>query len=197
MLVCCYLLYIILCKGYIIYIRGNHDTFDSRLAKSAIKQGLEFKNYLLEHRGEDYVAAVNDFFETLPVFIIGDGYAITHAGPVRYGATREEIINIVDYPDYYHQLIWNRLHEFRGTPSLKEYGEEDIRKMNKRMDLPEMTPFIVGHNPMWNTGDRTGIWKDIIGIKNHYIIYTNIATRGPYLLITNGEIMSKFAIAEY
>ena len=167
------------------------------MAKSAIKQGLEFKNYLLEHRGEDYVAAVNDFFETLPVFIIGDGYAITHAGPVRYGATREEIINIVDYTDYYHQLIWNRLHEFRGTPSLKEYGEEDIRKMNKRMDLPEMTPFIVGHNPMWNTGDRTGIWKDIIGIKNHYIIYTNIATRGPYLLITNGEIMSKFAIAEY
>ncbi len=33
-------------RDNIIYIRGNHDTFDSRLAKSAIKQGLEFKNYL-------------------------------------------------------------------------------------------------------------------------------------------------------
>ncbi len=183
-------------KDNIIYIRGNHDTFDSRLAKSAIKQGLEFKNYLLEHRGEAYVETVNDFFESLPVYIIGNGFVITHGGPIRFGATREEIINIVDSPDYYHQLIWNRLHEFRGTPSMKEYGEADIRKMNKRMGLSEMTPFIVGHNPMWGTGDRSGIWKDIIGIKNHYIVYTNIGTKGPYLLINNGEIQSKFAVTD-
>jgi len=181
-------------KDNIIYIRGNHDTFDSRLAKSAIKQGLEFKNYLLEHRGEEYVQKVSDFFESLPVYIIGNGFVITHGGPIRFGATREEIINIVDNPDYYHQLIWNRLHEFRGTPSMKEYGEADIRKMNKRMNLDEFTPFIVGHNPMWGTGDRTGIWKDIIGIKNHYIVYTNIGTKAPYLLISNGDIQSKFAI---
>jgi len=183
-------------KDNIIYIRGNHDTFDSRLAKSAIKQGLEFKNYLLEHRGDDYVDKVNDFFESLPVYIIGNGFVITHGGPIRHGATREEIIDIIDSPDYYHQLIWNRLHEFRGTPNMKEYGEADIRKMNKRMGLDELTPFIVGHNPMWGTGDRTGIWKDIIGIKNHYIIYTNIGTKGPYLLINNGIIESKFAITE-
>ncbi len=183
-------------KDNVIYIRGNHDTFDSRLAKSAIKQGLEFKNYLLEHRGDKYVETVNEFFESLPVFIIGNGFVITHAGPIRHGATREEIINIVDNPDYYHQLLWNRLHEFRGTPSMKEYDESDIRKMNKRMNLPEDTPFIVGHNPMWGTGDRTGIWKDIIGIKNHYIIYSNIGTKGPYLLISNGDIKSKFAITD-
>ncbi len=183
-------------KDNIIYIRGNHDTFDSRLAKSAIKQGLEFKNYLLEHRGEGYVDTVNDFFESLPVYIIGNGFVLTHGGPIRFGATREEIINIVDSPDYYHQLIWNRLHEFRGTPNMKEYSEADIRKMNKRMGLSEMTPFIVGHNPMWGTGDRSGIWKDIIGIKNHYIVYTNIGTKGPYLLINNGEIQSKFAVTD-
>lgn len=183
-------------KDNVIYIKGNHDTFDSRLAKSAIKQGLEFKNYLLKNRGEKYVDAVNVFFEALPVFVIGNGYVLTHGGPIRYGATREEIINIVDNPDYRHQLIWNRLHEFRGTPNTKEYSEADIRKMNKRMDLPESTPFIVGHNPMWGTGDRTGIWKDIIGIKNHYIIYTNIGTKGPYLLIKDGEIKSKFAVTD-
>lgn len=183
-------------KDNIIYIRGNHDTFDSRLAKSAIKQGLEFKNYLLKHRGEAYVELVNNFFESLPVYIIGTGYVITHAGPVRHGATKKQIINIVDNDDFYHQLIWNRIHEFRGTPSLKEYNEDDIRSMNKKMGLPEMTPFIVGHNPMWSTGDRTGIWKDIIGFKNHYIIYSNIGTKGPYLSINNGEIESKFAITD-
>jgi len=180
----------------VLYLRGNHDTFEERLAKSAIKQGLEFKHYLLDHRGEDYVEAVERFFECLPVFIIGKGYVITHAGPVRYGATRQEIIDIADHPDYYYQLMWNRLHEFRGTPSLKEYGEEDIRKMLVKLGLPQDTPFIVGHNPMWHTGNKTGIWRDIIGIKNHIIIYSNIGTRGPYLRIRDGKIEEYFAIPE-
>ena len=181
-------------KENIIYIRGNHDTFDERLAKSGIKQGLEFKNYLLENRGEKYVAAMEQFFEALPYFIIGNGWVITHAGPVRGGATREELINIADNEDYRFQLVWNRLHEFRGTPSLKEYGEYDIRQMLKRLNLPEDTPFIVGHNPMWGTGNRTGIWRDIIGIKNHIIIYCSIGSPAPYLTIQNGEIKEVFGI---
>jgi len=172
----------------VIYIRGNHDTFDERLAKSGIKQGLEFKNYLLEHRGEKYVSAMENFFETLPYFIIGNKWVITHAGPIRGGATRDELINIYDNEDYRFQLTWNRLHEFRGTPNLKEYGEYDIRQMLKRLKLPEDTPFIVGHNPMWGTGNKTGIWRDIIGIKNHFILYCNIGSPAPYITIYNGEI---------
>ncbi len=183
-------------KEDVIYIRGNHDTFDARLSKSGIQQGLEFKNYLLEHRGEKYIDAMQRFFDSLPYFIIGNGWVITHAGPIRGGATREELINIADNEDYRFQLMWNRLHEFRGTPSLKEYGENDIRKMLKRLNLPEDTPFIVGHNPMWNTGNRTGIWRDIIGIKNHIIIYCSIGSRAPYLKIKNGEIQEAFGIQE-
>lgn len=183
-------------KEDVIYIRGNHDTFDARLSKSGIQQGLEFRNYLLEHRGEKYIDAMQRFFDSLPYFIIGNGWVITHAGPIRGGATREELINIADNEDYRFQLMWNRLHEFRGTPSLKEYGENDIRKMLKRLNLPEDTPFIVGHNPMWNTGNRTGIWRDIIGIKNHIIIYCSIGSRAPYLKIKNGEIQEAFGIQE-
>ncbi len=181
-------------KENILYIRGNHDTFDERLAKSGIKQGLEFKNYLLEHRGEKYVEAMEQFFDALPYFIIGSGWVITHAGPVRGGATREELINIADNEDYRFQLVWNRLHEFRGTPSLKEYGEHDIRQMLKRLNLPEETPFIVGHNPMWGTGNMTGIWRDIIGIKNHIILYCSIGSPAPYLTINDGKIQESFGI---
>ncbi len=180
----------------IIYIRGNHDTFDARLAKSGIKQGLEFQNYLEEHRSEDYVDAVSKFFESLPVFVIGNGFIVTHGGPIRNGATKNEIINIEENPFFYHQLIWNRLHEFRGNPSNKEYGEEDIRSSLKKLKLPEDTPFIVGHNPMWSTGNHSGIWRDIIGIKNHIIIYTNIGTRAPYLKIENGTVTEKYGIQE-
>lgn len=139
---------------------------------------------------------MEDFFNALPYFIIGPGWVITHAGPIRNGATREEIINIADNEDYKFQLTWNRLHEFRGTPNLKEYGESDIRAMLRMMNLPEDTPFIVGHNPMWNTGNRSGIWKDIIGIRNHIILYCSIGSRAPYLKIKNGVIEEVFGIPE-
>ncbi|MBN1649312.1 MAG: metallophosphoesterase [Spirochaetales bacterium] len=181
-------------EGSVIYIRGNHDTFEERLAKSGIKQGLEFKMFLLEHRGIKYVNAVENFFESLPMFITGNGFAITHAGPIRGGCSREELINIRQDPELAHQLMWNRLHEFRGTPSLKEYDEKDIRSMLRKLDLPEDNYFIVGHNPMWNTGNRTGIWQNIIGIKNHIIIISNIETRAPYLIIQDGLVTEHFAI---
>ncbi|MDC7218415.1 MAG: metallophosphoesterase [Spirochaetales bacterium] len=178
----------------VIYIRGNHDTFEPRLAKSAVQQGLEFQKHLDATRGNEYVEATSDFFESLPLLILAENAVITHAGPVRNGATRQEIIDVEDNPDYYRQLIWNRLHEFRGTPSLKEYGESDIRKMNKKLGMAEDSLFIVGHNPMWQTGNKSGIWRDIIGIKNHIIIYTNIPTKGPYLYIDKGVVTEKYAI---
>ncbi|MCG8478047.1 MAG: metallophosphoesterase [Spirochaetales bacterium] len=180
----------------VIYIRGNHDTFDENIAKSAVKQGLEFRNFLAIHRDEEYIAAVDAFFEALPMFIIGNGYVITHAGPVRHGCTRQELIDVKDNPDYYRQLMWNRLHEFRGTPSLKEYGEQDIQRMLEKLHLPTDTPFIVGHNPMWRSGNETGIWRDIIGIKNHIILYSNLQTRGPYLLLENGQIHEFYAVPD-
>jgi len=180
-------------KDKILYIRGNHDTFDEYLAKSAIKQGLELRLKVEETWGEEFVDAIDEFFEALPMFIIGEGYVITHAGPIRHGCSRQELIDIEDNPDYYRQLMWNRLHEFRGTPSLKEYDAHDIKNMLEKLHLPPDTPFIVGHNPMWQTGNLTGIWRDIIGIKNHIIIYTNLQTKAPYLLIKDGEITEKYA----
>jgi hypothetical protein len=172
----------------VIYIRGNHDTFDERLRKNGIAQGTEFKKLLIKERGEEYFRAVDKFFESLPMFIIGDGYMITHAGPPRGGITREELINISDYPDKYLQLMWNRIHEFRGTPSAKEYSDHDINITKEKLGLPKDTAFIVGHNPLWNTGGTTGVWSDVLGIKNHHILYSGSGSQAPYLVKENGEL---------
>jgi len=177
----------------VIYIRGNHDTFDERLRKSSIAQGLEFHKYLLKNRNEQSVDELEEFFEALPMFIIGDGYVITHAGPVRGGTTKEELINIKDDENKYMQLLWNRIHEFRGNPSLKEYGESDIKKTLEKLNLPPDTHFIVGHNPLWNYGDGSGIWLNALGFKNHHIIYSNFQTLAPYLVFEKKEIKAKFA----
>lgn len=181
-------------KDNMVYIRGNHDSFDERITKNGIRQGYEFKKFLLEKKGEEYVVAVSAFFEAMPYFIIGEGFAVTHAGPIRRGATREELINIDDNFDLKRQLIWNRVHEFRGNPSLKEYGGEDIRNMLDKLKLSSDSYFIVGHNPLWQTGNTTGIWQDVTGIKNHIIIITNRQTKGPYLYISEGKVTEKFAI---
>jgi hypothetical protein len=176
------------------YIRGNHDTFDERLRKSGIAQGLEFKKALVAAEGPDYLAAVQRFFDSLPMFIIGPGFAITHAGPPRGGLVREELIDIKRYPEKYHQLMWNRVNEFHGNPSPKEYGEKDLRLVIEQLDLPPETIFIVGHNPLWSDGNKTGVWLNVIGMKNHHIIYSGSGSRAPFFTTENGELVVKLAI---
>lgn len=180
----------------VIYIKGNHDTFDPQLRKSGIAQGMEFKNFLIKTRGEDYTAKIGDFFDCLPFFIKGSNYVITHAGPVRGGITRDELININHDADKAFQLQWNRVHEFRGNPSKREYSEEDIKETLRKLDMPADSDFIVGHNPLWNTGDKTGVWENVIGIKNHHIIYSGTGSLAPYYIREGGKFNLKFALKE-
>jgi hypothetical protein len=71
-----------------------------------------------------------------------------------------------------------------GNPSPKEYGEKDLRLVLELLDLPQDTHFIVGHNPLWNDGNTTGVWQNVIGIKNHHILYSGSGSRAP---ISRGE----------
>jgi predicted phosphodiesterase len=180
----------------IIYLRGNHDSFDDRLVKSGIQQGLEFRRFVQRQRGQDYLDAAQEFFEALPMFVIGPHYAITHAGPVRGGMDREELINVRRNVDEYMQLMWNRINEFRGTPTLKEYDESDIRRTLERLRMPSKTHFIVGHNPLWTTGNRTGVWLNVLGIENHHILYSGPETRAPYITFHGSKLAVEYAIAE-
>ncbi|MFH2113862.1 MAG: metallophosphoesterase [Spirochaetota bacterium] len=175
------------------HIRGNHDTFDPRLRKSGIAQGLEFRNAMLAAHGEEITAAVGRFFESLPVFVISHDFVMTHAGPPRGGLVREELINIKHYPEKYHQLMWNRVNEYHGNPSPKEYGEGDVRLVLDLLDLPKDTQFIVGHNPLWSDGSKTGVWMNVIGITGHHIIYSGSGSRAPYFTRENGQLVVKMA----
>lgn len=179
--------------GKVYYIRGNHDSFDERLRKSGISQGVELKNMLLKEKGSEYTAAVQNFFNCLPVFIIGDSFVITHAGPPHGGIVREELINIKNYPEKLHQLLWSRVNEFHGNPSLKEYGENDLRLALDMLDMPKDTHFIVGHNPIWTDGSTVGVWLNVIGIQNHHILYSGYRSAAPYITFINGEMIVKTA----
>jgi len=182
--------------GRVFYIRGNHDTFDERLRKSGVAQGADFKKALVQITGQAFTDAVARWFDALPYFAIGDGFVIVHAGPIRGGCTREEIIDIWRRPDYAMQFMWNRVNEFHGNPSPKEYGETDIRMSLETLGLPPLTHFIVGHNPLWNDGGTTGLWENVIGIKNHHIIYSGSGSKAPYYTLEGGALKAKFSKPE-
>ncbi len=179
--------------GRVYYIRGNHDSFDERLRKSGISQGLELKKTLIREKGDEYTSAVQDFFDCLPLFIIGKGFVITHAGPPHGGIVREELINIKKFPEKMHQLMWNRVNEFHGNPSLKEYGEKDLRLALDMLDMPEFTHFIVGHNPIWTDGNKIGVWQNVIGIRNHHILYSGYRSAAPYMTFSGDTLLVKTA----
>ncbi len=180
--------------GRVYYLKGNHDTFDERLRKSGIAQGTEFRKALLAAKGEDYVAAVQRFFDALPQFAIGPGFVVTHAGPPRGGCDRKALIEIASDPDLSMQLMWNRVNEFHGMPSAKEYGAADIAATRERLGLPPDTHFIVGHNPLWGDGGRTGVWPDVIGITRHHIIYSGSGSRAPYFTLENGHLVVRLSV---
>lgn len=179
--------------GRVFYIRGNHDTFDERLRKSGVAQGALFRQALEAEKGPGIAEAVGRWFESLPYAAIGEKLFIVHAGPVRGGCTREEIVEAWRRPDYVTQFIWNRVNEFHGTSSPKEYSGKDIEASFFQLEMPPDSTFLVGHNPLWNDGGRTGFWKDVIGIKNHHILYSGAGSLAPYAVAERGAFSVEFS----
>jgi hypothetical protein len=62
--------------------------------------------------------------------------------------------------------------------------------------MPEDTHFIVGHNPIWTDGNKTGVWRDVIGIKNHHILYSGYRSAAPYITFIEDSMIVKTAAVE-
>ena len=169
--------------GNVLYLLGNHDSFAPELSKLGIQQGLLYREALLQARGKQYVALMQDFFDALPLFIIHRYFLAVHAGPARGGMTRTELVNARHFENYVWQLTWNRLNETRSTPSMKEYGPEDLDEARRLLGCPKNIPIFVGHNPMWKWGEEDSIWIDALGCHDHVILYATLDTKCPYISV--------------
>jgi hypothetical protein len=167
----------------VVYLLGNHDSFQPELSKMGIQQGLLYRDALLASRGKQYVRAMQDFFDALPLFVIHRCFLAVHAGPARGGLTRTELVNVRHFQNLVWQLTWNRLNETRSTPSMKEYGPEDLDVTRKLLECPPEIPIFVGHNPMWKWGEEDSIWTNILGTRNHVILYDTLETKCPYISV--------------
>ncbi|MGO9310435.1 MAG: metallophosphoesterase [Spirochaetia bacterium] len=169
--------------GNVLYLLGNHDSFAPELSKLGIQQGLLYREALLQARGKQYVALMQEFFDALPLFIIHRYFLAVHAGPARGGMTRTELVNVRHFENYLWQLTWNRLNETRSTPSMKEYGPEDLDEARRLLGCPKNIPIFVGHNPMWKWGEEDSIWIDALGCHDHVILYATLDTKCPYVSV--------------
>ncbi len=167
----------------VVYLLGNHDSFAPELSKMGIQQGLLYRDTLLKARGREYVKLMQEFFDALPLFVIHRAFLAVHAGPVRGGITRTELVNVRHFENYMWQLTWNRVNETRSTPSMKEYGPEDLDETRRLLGCPLEIPIFVGHNPMWNWGEHDSIWIDALGCHDHVILYATLETKCPYLSV--------------
>jgi len=169
--------------GNVLYLLGNHDSFAPELSKLGIQQGLLYREALLQARGKQYVRLMQEFFDALPLFIIHRYFLAVHAGPARGGMTRTELVNVRHFENYLWQLTWNRLNETRSTPSMKEYGPDDLDEARRLLGCPKNIPIFVGHNPMWKWGEEDSIWIDALGCHDHVILYATLDTKCPYVSV--------------
>ena len=171
----------------VVYLLGNHDSFAPELSKLGIQQGLIYHEALLHARGKQYVSLMQEFYDSLPLFVIHRGFLAVHAGPVRGGITRNELVNARHFDTIMWQLIWNRLNETRSTPSMKEYGPEDLDETRRMLGCAKNVPIFVGHNPMWKWGEEDSIWIDALGCHDHVILYATLDTKCPYLSVNGAS----------
>jgi len=165
----------------VVYLLGNHDSFAPELSKLGIQQGLIYREALEKARGRPYVAAMQEFFDALPLFVIHRHFLAVHAGPARGGLTRTELVNVRHFENYVWQLTWNRINETRSTPSMKEYGPEDLDEQRRLLGCAKNVPIIVGHNPMWKWGESDSIWVNVLGCHDHVILHATLDAKCPYM----------------
>lgn len=178
----------------VIYLLGNHDTLSPQLAKSGILQGVIYHEALIHHRGEEYAGLMNKLFDSLPVFVKHKYFLAVHAGPVRGGIGKGELINLKAYPECHHQLTWNRINEFHSTPSRKEYSHHDLDDLRHILKTPENIPIFVGHNPLWKCGGENTVWVNPLQTHDHVILYCGVENVCPYISVKNSfEYEIKYA----
>jgi metallophosphoesterase superfamily enzyme len=169
------------------YLRGNHDSFADNISKYGVSQGVLMRQRLQELRGDDYVAEMEKFYESLAYVIKSSTFVACHAGPPRKKVTRNKLINLHTHPKIRKDLVKSRL---KRPNYLAGYSKSDVKRMRKGLGLPKRSPCIVGHTPIDPSGS---VWLNVADIKGHHIIYSGKRS-GPSIFV---EINKKMIPVSY
>lgn len=151
---------------HVVYLRGNHESFDGDVGKDGVPQGILLRKRVRELRGQDYLEEMETFFELLPYVVRSSDFVACHGGPPRGSFTIRDLVKIADRPDLAHALTWNRL---KGPRTPMGYRKKDVKRFRAALGVEKKTPFIVAHNPL---SRYETVWTDAGEIGNHHIVFS-------------------------
>lgn len=176
--------------GQVLWLRGNHDSFDPPLTKGWVFQGQLFRQAVEAVGGFVLRDAAQLLFDSLPLVALGREILLAHAGPPRGGLTRELAVDSGPESDIARQIVWNRIGPEPVGPGY--YSPEDVRASFAAFGLGSEAAFVVGHNPLWSTGDGSGLWTNV-GMRGHHILYSGALGAAPWLCLEGGRLIARFA----
>ena len=151
---------------HVVYLRGNHESFDEDAAKDGVPQGVIFRKRARELRGQSYVDELEAFFDLLPYVVRSGDFIACHGGPPRGSIALQDLVEIEDRPDLARALVWSRL---QGPRAPSGYKKKDVKRFRSALGVEKKTPLIVGHNPLSRKGS---VWTDAGDIRGHHIVFS-------------------------
>ena len=148
----------------VIFIVGNHDSFQHELMKMGIPQGLLWKKHVIASRGEAYKEQLELFYQLSPLLILSRDFIACHAGHTRRKISRQILVDAHQFPDIVHDMTWSRI---RSPAFPGGYTPSNVRQFRKGLEVSSEIPFIVGHHPF--TQDDT-LWLNAGRINQHHIV---------------------------
>ena len=174
----------------VFFLRGNHDSFAVEASKDLVPQGVLWRKKLEQLRGTEYCEQMVQFYNLSPVVALSEDFVACHAGPPFNRIDMSQVVNIRNFPDVLHDLMWNRIRR-RGYPS--GYTASDVRRFRKSLNLGKELPFLVGHTPYSDTGT---LWCDVAGVRHHHILYSAKKGESAIFIRVNGQMVPQLYAAE-
>ncbi|MBF0218526.1 MAG: metallophosphoesterase [Gammaproteobacteria bacterium] len=151
----------------IIYLRGNHDSFNEDYAKGGIPQGKVWSDALLQTRGSSYHQEMQRFYTLLPYVACNQKLLVTHAAAPTSSFELNDVINICHDAQLIREFNCNRL---ATQNRLSGYNKGDVKRLRKVLGCREDATMIVGHTPV-DTLDT--VWETVGGIENHSVVFSS------------------------
>ena len=164
------------------YLRGNHDSFSTDIAKGGIPQGILWEKTLLKNRGKVYLDEMKRFYQQLPYLAYSKHFIACHAAPPTSSVDLNDLINIHTNESLIQEVINNRMVKSNRPAG---YSKGDIKRLRKCLDVSSDTQLIVGHTVYSN--DDT-IWEDVGGAKNHSVLYSSDSSWVGVMIQMSGKL---------
>lgn len=167
----------------VFYLRGNHDSFSSDIAKGGIPQGMLWKKALINTRGKKYLKEMKRLYQRLPYIAFSKHFITCHAAPPTSPANLDDLINIHSNKALIEEIINNRM---LTSNRMSGYTKKHVKRFRKCLGVSKSTQLIVGHTVY--SSDET-LWEDVGGIKNHTVIYSSDSNWVGIMIQLNGRLV--------